>query len=226
MYQPTNITSGCGYDIPVTGDGIVEHVRTSTFTASNWALWDQNHFLTATAAACGRCVQLSSGLINKSTVVTIVGVCPGGACGNPASEFALSRAAFSELGGDISTGVLPPGITPTWQYVECPYPDQAALPIYAETGIQNGARNGVRFIDIRDGITSVELMASSASGISGLLTRNPDNFWRLPNSPPFDPQGFTVRLTNVNGQTVTSSKLGAGTQVLEPTSVQFSTCTP
>jgi hypothetical protein len=226
MYQPMNVTNGCGYSLSLTGDGPVDHVRTNSATtnSANWALFDQVHFTAASAAPCGRCVQLTNAVLAKSTVVTIVGVCPAGLCDNPAADFALSRSAFSELGGDVTSGTFPPGITPTWQYVECPYPDTAALPIYAEIGVQNGTVNAVRFIDIRDGITTVEMTAGVPSGLSGALTRSPDNFWRLTNGAPFDPSGVTVRMTNVNGQAVTSSKLAATGPQLASTSVQFSSC--
>jgi expansin (peptidoglycan-binding protein) len=149
------------------------------------------------SAVCGRCVRVTGPL--GTVLVEITDLCPAGPnpewCGGDAAHLDLSRAAFAAV-ADPDRGVA----YVDWEIVECPV--LGSISLLNKDGI-NQWWYAFFVLDIRQGITGVDVMDASGGGSWLTAVRQSYNAFVVQSASGLQ-LPFSVRLTGVTGQMITS----------------------
>jgi len=212
----------CGYPSLTTSTW---HVATQI--AQGYLYGTINNTDYATAAECGRCIELIRTFFNgnpsRTITFTVVGECgPNDQCGNTTgrNQYMLSNTTFMQIGSafEMTAGADPAQEMLIAREVPCPF-SQGNV-IYGQMHFTGGAVDGVTFTGNRYPLQAVQLLQATGNVV---LVRGPTNLWQPGPGMAFGASPWTFAITDINGRTVTSAGLVVANNE-QSTGVQNPTC--
>jgi hypothetical protein len=183
----------------------------------------------ATAAECGRCIELTRTFTNgnPTTMITftVVGQCGAAEnCSTAAftNQYMLSDQTFAQIGSnfEIMAGADPAMEMLIARQVPCQFGQGETL--YAQAHYNGGVGDGVTITGNRYPLAAVKIVAP-AGGMDVILNRDSSNLWQAAPGMTFSNRPWTYAITDINGRTVTTMPL-MGLNMAEPTGVQNPAC--